>query len=49
VFGPDGRWLGDVAAPALQALEIGEDHLVGLHRDPLGVESVRVHRLVRGR
>jgi len=49
VFGPDGRWLGDVAAPALQALEIGEDYLVGLHRDPLGVESVRVHRLVRGR
>jgi hypothetical protein len=45
VFDPEGRWLGKVVLPPLQLLEIGDDYVIGLHRDGLGVESVRVHRL----
>lgn len=47
VFDREGRWLGGVTLPPLQPLEIGDDYVIGLHRDELGVESVRVHRLLR--
>lgn len=55
--GPGGTWLlftregapaGSVEIPAgLEPTWIGEDRLVGIRRDPLGVESVRVHELQR--
>jgi hypothetical protein len=46
VFDPRGRWLGDVSLPAaLNILEVGDDYLVTLDRDDLGVERVRVFGL----
>lgn len=45
VFGSDGRWLGDVNLPLdLQVLEIGDGYLLGVARDELSVESLRLHR-----
>lgn len=42
----DGRWLGPVTMPALfEPLEIGADYVVGVQRDALGVERVRVHAI----
>lgn len=49
VFEPDGRWLGTVVLPhGLNPMEIGEDYVLGLVRDELEVERVRLHRLVKG-
>jgi len=46
VFDPSGRWLGDVVVPAGgRVTEIGEDYLIGVWRDDLGVEAVRVYGL----
>lgn len=43
---PDGRWLGAVAMPALfEPLEIGIDYVLGVQRDAMGVERVRVHAI----
>jgi hypothetical protein len=48
VLDPAGRWLGDVEMPAnFSALEIGEDHVLGVGRDEFGVEYVRVYGLSR--
>lgn len=48
VFEAAGRWLGDVEAPrGLRVHQIAADHVVGVMRDSLDVESVAVHRLVR--
>lgn len=48
VFGPDGRWLGDVTTPAgLEVRQIGPDWLLGVGTDELGTEHVRLHRLDR--
>ena len=48
VFDAAGRWLGDVEAPrGLRVHQIAADHVVGVMRDSLDVESVAVHRLVR--
>lgn len=45
VFDPDGVWLGTVETPVgFQIYEIGEDYLLGLWRDELGVEYVRRYR-----
>ena len=42
----DGRWLGPVTMPALfEPLEIGADYVVGVQRDAMGVERVRVHAI----
>ncbi len=42
----DGRWLGPVTMPALfEPLEIGFDYVLGVQRDELGVERVRVHAI----
>src|SRR5690606_3781961 len=49
VFEPDGRWLGTVVLPrGLDPTEIGEDYILGIVRDDLGVERVRVHRIEKG-
>jgi len=45
VFDPDGVWLGTVETPVgFQIFEIGEDYLLGLWRDDLGVEYLRRYR-----
>ncbi len=50
VFDPEGLWLGMVQAPpGLLVQEIGEDYLVGVFRDELEVEHVRVYDLRRAR
>lgn len=47
VFDPDGRWLGTVSTPAgLEVHEIGDDYVLGVARDELDVERVRLHRLI---
>jgi hypothetical protein len=49
VFDSAGVWLGAVDVPeGLEVLSIGSDHVVGRMRDELDVESVAVHRIVKG-
>lgn len=44
VYAEDGRFLGEVMMPArVQPLRIGKDYLLGLWRDELGVEYVRLY------
>lgn len=46
VFDPKGVWLGDVRTPKrLRITEIGTDAVVGVWRDDLDVQSVRVYDL----
>lgn len=48
VFDPEGHVLGFMETPAgLSILEIGEDHILGLARDDLGVEYVQLWALER--
>ncbi|MYA10583.1 MAG: hypothetical protein F4087_04680 [Gemmatimonadetes bacterium] len=48
VFTADGQDAGTITIPAgLVVTQIGPSAVVGIHRDDLGVESVRVHRLRR--
>ena len=48
VFDPDGRVLGFLETPAgLAIFEIGDDYILGLARDDLGVQSVQVWPLER--
>jgi hypothetical protein len=48
VFDRPGRWLGDLETPAgLDVLSIGAEYVLGRVRDDSGVESVRLHRLVK--
>lgn len=48
VFDPEGEWLGELSAPTgFRIDEIGEDYLLGVRRDDLGVERVTMFRLVR--
>jgi hypothetical protein len=48
VFDPDGRWLGDLDLPrGLRVDEIGADYIAGVERDTLGVEYVKVYRVVK--
>lgn len=50
VHDPDGRWLGDVVLPeGLEVHEIGEDYVLGVEEDELGVEFVRIVKLRTGR
>lgn len=47
VIGPDGRWLGDVRTPAgLEVLKIGADYVLGLWKDELDVQYIRIHPLL---
>lgn len=49
VFAPDGRWSGEVMAPeGSELLQVATDWVLGVHRDELGVETVRLYRLERG-
>ena len=44
----DGDWLGTVTSPPdLTVHQIGRDFVLGVHRDSLGVERVRLHALER--
>ena len=46
ILGPDGRWLGEMRVPdRVAVLEIGDDWLLGVWRDALDVEHVRLYRL----
>jgi len=46
VLGIDGKWLGEVRVPdRVAVLEIGKDWLLGVWRDALDVEHVRLYRL----
>lgn len=48
VFSGDGRWLTDVEVPGGgRILEIGSTYLLGVWRDSLDVEQVRLYDLVR--
>ncbi|MFW6202523.1 MAG: hypothetical protein ACOC8B_08085, partial [Gemmatimonadota bacterium] len=49
VFDDEGRLRTGVAMPdGLRPMHVGEDAVVGVWRDSLDVEHVRVHRVVRG-
>ena len=49
VLSRDGAWLGTVTTPAsLTVYQVGADFVLGVHRDSLGVHSVRMHALGRG-
>jgi hypothetical protein len=48
VFSPEGHALGRVETPpGLQVLDIGRDYVLGVWRDDLDVEHVRLHTLNR--
>ena len=50
VFDSAGRLLGTLATPrSLSIDEIGGDHLIGVYRDSLDVEQVRVYPIVKPR
>lgn len=49
VFHPDGFVLGRIKLPAdLRVLDIGENHLLGVDTDSLGVQEVVLYELFRG-
>lgn len=46
VFRTDGEWLGTVSLPAeFEVHQVTEDRVVGVHRDALGVERIRIHSI----
>jgi hypothetical protein len=48
VFAPDGRWLGTVVMPArFRLLQVGDSWVLGVSRDELDVEYVRLYALQR--
>ncbi len=48
IFSPAGAHLGTIEVPDdLEPTQVGHDAVVGIARDEFGVESVRVHPLVR--
>lgn len=48
VVGPDGAMLGAVATPSgLRVTDVGPDWVLGVWKDPLEVEHVQMHRLIR--
>lgn len=42
-----GDGVGVMAYPPFFLLEIGDDHVLGVHKDEFERESVRLHRLIR--
>ncbi len=49
VLGSDGRWLGAVQMPGGFSLsQVARGRVYGIHRDELGVPTVRVHHLNQG-
>lgn len=50
VFDPTGNYLGQIAIPAgLQILDIGSDYVLGIVRDDLDIEQIRLHRINKPR
>ena len=50
VYSVEGTWLAAlVFPPRFDPLEIGDDYVLGVHHDELGVERVQAYALVRGR
>ena len=46
VISPEGEWLGTVGSPRdFTIYQIGPDFVLGVHRDSLGVQRVRMHSL----
>lgn len=49
VFASDGKWITDVRMPGdLSVMEIGEDYVLGVATDELGVHYVRMYSLRKG-
>ncbi len=49
VFDPTGELLGSVPTPPIQILEIGDEYLMGIHHDELGIEYLQVFQIRKGR
>ena len=47
VFDPAGALLGTVVLPQVQVLDIGDDYIIGVHEDDLGVESLQLFEIVK--
>ncbi len=47
VFDRTGALLGVVALPPIMVLEIGDDYVMGIYGDELGVEYLQVHPIVK--
>jgi hypothetical protein len=48
IIAPDGRWLGTVTIPeGFKPYDIGQDVMMGVITDDLGVEYVQRHRIVK--
>ena len=48
VFDPEGHWLGSVTLPdGGRISEIGEDYVLGVWRDEMDVETVRMYGLIK--
>jgi hypothetical protein len=49
VFDPSGQWLGEVQMPeGLRVTDIGEDYVLGITMDDLGVQYIHLYGLDRG-
>jgi hypothetical protein len=49
VFQPDGRLLGEVTMPTdFEVYEIGEDWVLGVWRDEMDIEYVRIYPILKG-
>jgi hypothetical protein len=49
IFDATGRWLGELTIPEKgRVTEVGEDHLLGIWSDSLGVQTVRRYGLEKG-
>lgn len=48
VFDREGRLLGDVETPqGLTIFDVGDDYVLGVTRDDLDIEQIRLHRLIK--
>ncbi len=47
VFDPAGALLGTVVLPQVQVLDIGDDYIIGVYEDDLGVESLQLFEIVK--
>lgn len=49
IFAPNGSWLGEVEVPGtFDVTDIGRDYVLGVYRDELDEQSVRMYGLIRG-
>jgi hypothetical protein len=48
IFAPDGVWLGELEVPeTFDITDIGEDYVLGVYRDELDEQSIRMYDLIR--